>query len=138
MKVMRIFADAAGIARVEWRQVPMRDDASGRATSPEFPAQRFFFRDTPPAHARGKHCAPQRQLIVVVSGIGEIELDDGSRWRFGPGDMIFAENTSGAGHYTHALEGVRGFAHVTVPDDFDITAWPLVQGAQESERKERV
>lgn len=125
MKVMRIFADSEGVARVEWRQVPMIEDASGRPTSPRFPARDFFFRDTPAAHERGKHTAPQRQLIFVVSGVGEVELDDGSIHRFRPGDLVFAEDTSGRGHVTRNVEGVRGFVHVTVPADFDITQWPL-------------
>jgi quercetin dioxygenase-like cupin family protein len=83
-------------------------------------------RRTPPGYIHGKHRAPQRQIIVVTSGIGAIELDDGSTWRFGPGDVIFAENTSGEGHVTRALEGVRGFMHVTVPDSFDVSTWPLL------------
>jgi hypothetical protein len=125
MRVMRIFADDRGMARVEWRLVPLAPDASGRPTSPRFPAREVFFRATPKEHARGKHTAPQRQLIVVVGGIGEVVLDDGSRHRFGPGDMLFAEDTSGHGHETHVVEGIRGFVHVPVPDSFDVTAWPL-------------
>ena len=125
MNVLRIFSDADGIARVERREVPLQIDAQGRATSPAFPAGRFFFRETPPGHVHGRHRAPQRQLIFVASGAGEIELDDGSRWPFGPGDVIFAENTTGQGHVTRTLAGIRGFFHVSVPDDFAITDWPL-------------
>ena len=125
MKVMRIFSDAEGVARVEWREVPMHNDASGRPTSPRFPAAGFFFRDTPPEHVRGKHRAPQRQFIIVTTGIGEVELDDGSVHRFASGDIIFAENTTGKGHVTRNVEGVRGFVHLPVPESFDITDWPL-------------
>ena len=126
MKLMRIYSDALGAARVEWRSMPLQPDASGRATSAQFPVLSVFFRDTPPGYVHGKHRAPQRQLIVVVSGIGEIELGDGSRFRIEPGDVIFAENTSGEGHVTRALAGVRGFMHVTVPDTFDVRTWPLL------------
>ena len=126
MKVLRIFSDADGIARIEWREVPLQRDAQGRATSPAFSARQFFFRETPPGHVHGRHRAPQRQLIFVTRGVGEIELEDGSRSRFEPGDLIFAENTTGQGHVTRTLEGIRGFFHVTVPDDFAITDWPLV------------
>ena len=125
MNVLRIYSDPQGIARVERRLVPLARDAQGRATSPSFAANQFFFRETPPGHVHGRHRAPQRQLIFVTSGSGEIELDDGSRWRFGPGDLIFAENTTGQGHITRTLQGVRGFVHLAVPDDFAITDWPL-------------
>jgi hypothetical protein len=125
MIVTRIFAAADGSARIERRTVPMTPDRSGRATSVDLAALRLFFRDTPPAHVHEKHRAPQRQFIFVVSGIGEIEFGDGTRHRFGPGDLLFAEDTTGEGHVTRALEGTRGFAHVPVPDAFDITRWPL-------------
>ena len=125
MIVTRIFAGADGKARMERRAVPMKADASGRQTSADFPALRLFFRDTPPAHVHEKHRAPQRQFIVVVSGSGEIELDDGTRHRFVPGDLIFAEDTTGGGHVTRSLEGMRGFAHIPVGADFDMTTWPL-------------
>ena len=125
MIVTRIFAAPDGKACIERREVPMTPDASGRATSPDLPALRLFFRDTPPAHVNPKHRAPQRQFIFVTSGIGEIELADGTRHRFAPGDVLFAEDTTGDGHVTRTLEGTRGFAHVPVPHEFDITRWPL-------------
>jgi hypothetical protein len=122
---MRIYSDPGGVARVEWRRVPLEPDASGRATSPRFAATELFFRDTPADYPRGRHTAPQRQFIVVVSGVGEVELDDGSVHRFAAGDILFAEDTSGRGHVTRNVEGVRGFMHVGVPAEFDITQWPL-------------
>ena len=127
MNVLRIYSDPDGIARIERRTVPLERDAQGRATSAAFAARQFFFRETPPGHVHGRHRAPQRQLIFVVSGRGEIELDDGSRWQFGPGDLIFAENTVGLGHVTRTLEGIRGFVHLGVPDDFAISDWPLAE-----------
>jgi gentisate 1,2-dioxygenase len=129
MIVTRIFTVADGSARIERRVAPMTPDQSGRATSADLPVLRLFFRDTPPAHVHQKHRAPQRQFIFVVSGVGEIELGDGTRHRFRPGDVIFAEDTTGDGHVTRTLEGTRGFAHVPVPDGFDITRWPLAGAA---------
>jgi quercetin dioxygenase-like cupin family protein len=126
MIVTRIYAAPDGKARIERREVPMTPDASGRATSPAVAALRLFFRDTPPAHVHQKHRAPQRQFIFVTSGVGEIELSDGMRYRFMPGDVLFAEDTTGEGHVTRTIEGTRGFAHVPVPDEFDITCWPKI------------
>src|SRR6185436_15325617 len=125
MIVTRIFTFAEGRARIERRVVPMDPDQSGRATSADLLALRLFFRDTPPAHVHQMHRAPQRQFIFVVSGVGEIELGDGTRHCFAPGDVIFAEDTTGEGHITRTLEGTRGFAHVPVPAEFDISRWPL-------------
>ena len=88
MNVLRIYSDSQGTARVERRQVPLQSDAQGRATSTPFDARQFFFRETPPGHVHGRHRAPQRQLIFVTSGAGEIELDDGSRWRSFRGEAL--------------------------------------------------
>lgn len=131
MKVMRIFTDADGRARVEYREVPL-DANADRPKSPDLPALRLFFRETPAGHVHGKHRAPQRQFIFVTHGVGEIELDDGSTWRFKPGDVTFAEDTTGSGHITRTLEGPRGFMHIPVPDTFDITAWPLATPSSQS------
>jgi quercetin dioxygenase-like cupin family protein len=128
MKVMRIYSDADGVARVEWRAVPLVVEPGGRESSPDFPALRLFFRTAPEGHVNARHHAPQRQLIFVTSGVGQVELDDGTTWRFVPGDVLFAENTSGHGHVTRTLEGTRGFLYVAVPDTFDITRWPLAEG----------
>ena len=125
MIVTRIYAAPDGKACIERRAVSMTPDASGRATSPDLAALRLFFRDTPPAHVNGMHRAPQRQFIFVTSGVGEIELGDGTCHRFAPGDVLFAEDTTGDGHITRTLEGMRGFAHVPVAAAFDITRWPL-------------
>jgi len=124
MKVRRIFSDAQGRTRMEWREVPL--DASERPTSAPLPPSQAFFRETAPGHVHKRHNAPRRQMIIVISGIGEIELPDGKTWRFGPGDVTFAENTTGEGHITRTLEGVRTFCYLPMTEDFDITRWPLV------------
>ena len=123
MKVRRIFSDPDGRTRMEWREVPL--DASERPTSAPLPASQVFFRETLEGHTHKRHNAPRRQLVIVVSGLGEVELPDGETWRFGPGAVLFAENTTGDGHITRSLEGVRIFAYLPMPDEFDITRWPL-------------
>jgi hypothetical protein len=69
---------------------------------------------------------PRRQLIFLVSGILEIETSEGARYVCRPGDLIFAEDMAGKGHITRSLRDTRGFVHVAMPDDFDISAWPLI------------
>jgi hypothetical protein len=125
MRVRRIFSDAQGRTRMEWREVPL--DSSERPTSAPLPPTQAFFRETEKGHVHKRHNAPRRQLIIVISGIGEIELPNGETWRFGPGDVTFAENTTGEGHITRTLEGVRTFCYLPMSEEFDITQWPLVE-----------
>jgi len=42
--------------------------------------------------------APRRQFFIPVRGEIEIELGDGTKLRFGPGDILLAEDTAGQGH----------------------------------------
>jgi redox-sensitive bicupin YhaK (pirin superfamily) len=50
------------------------------------------------------HNAPRRQWLVLLHGTVEIEVTDGSRRIFGPGDLLRAEDTDGAGHITRPID----------------------------------
>jgi hypothetical protein len=125
MRVFRIFTTEAGESAVEIRQVPMTGAA--RPMSETFGCNAIFFRETPEGHVQNLHNAPRRQLIFLTSGILEIEASEGKRTVCLPGDLIFAEDMQGKGHITRSLRDVRGFVHVSMPDDFDLTAWPLAK-----------
>ena len=49
------------------------------------------------------HTAPRRQYVIHLSGQGEVELEDGSIHRFGPGDVTLAEDLTGKGHITRTV-----------------------------------
>lgn len=69
------------------------------------------------------HPAPRRQLVIVLSGGIEIELADGERRQFGPGQLFLADDTTGQGHITRTLGEARHTAQVGVPAWLDLTAW---------------
>ena len=93
--------------------------------SETFQGGTVFFRETPAGHVQDFHNAPRRQLIFLTSGILELETSEGARVVCRPGDLIFAEDMRGKGHITRSLRDTRGFVHVAMPDDFDVSAWPL-------------
>ena len=123
MRLVRIFTAPSGESAVEIRRVPMT--GTERPASPTFRCDSMFFRETPEGHVQDLHNAPRRQLIFLVSGILEIETSEGRRIVCRPGDLIFAEDRAGKGHITRSLRDVRGFVHVVVPEDFDVSGWPL-------------
>jgi quercetin dioxygenase-like cupin family protein len=123
MRVVRIFTQESGESAIEVRRIPMTDDA--RPASKTFQGGSIFFRETPQGHVQDYHNAPRRQLIFHTSGILELEASDGKRHVCRPGDLIFAEDVDGRGHITRSLRDVRGFVHVAMADDFDVSAWPL-------------
>ena len=129
MRVFRIYTKPSGESAVELREVPM---SGARPMSETFRGGALFFRETPEGHVQDFHNAPRRQLIFLTSGILEIETSEGARYVCQPGDLIFAEDTAGKGHITRSLRGTRGFVHVAMPDDFDISDWPLVENRGQS------
>jgi hypothetical protein len=49
------------------------------------------------------HPAPRRQWVVMLRGAIEVEVSDGTRRRFGPGDLVLVTDTTGTGHVTVAV-----------------------------------
>ena len=123
MRIFRIYTKPSGESAVEQREVPM---TGARPVSETWRPGAIFFRETPEGHVQDFHNAPRRQLIFLTSGILEVETSEGARVVFRPGDLIFAEDTAGKGHITRSLRDTRGFVHVAMPDDFDVSSWPLI------------
>lgn len=124
MRLVRIFTRPNGDSAIELREVPM--SGGERPVSPTFQAGAMFFRESAEGHVQSYHNAPRRQLIFLTSGILELESSEGKRYVCRPGDLIFAEDTAGKGHITRSLRDTRGFVHVAVPADFDVTGWRLI------------
>ena len=80
------------------------DDAGeiGRLSAP-VAATSVVFRENDPDYDYDWHCAPQRQLIVLLDGEIEVEVTSGETRRFAGGDVILVEDTSGTGHRTRSL-----------------------------------
>ena len=125
MRLFRIYSRPDGESAVELREVPM--SGGERPMSKTFQGGAMFFRETPAGHVQSYHNAPRRQLIFLTSGILELETSKGERYVCRPGDLIFAEDTTGKGHITRSLRDTRGFVHVAMPEDFDVSDWPLVR-----------
>jgi len=123
MRVFRIFTKPSGESAIEVREVPLT--AEERPVSETFRCGPVFFRETREGHVQDLHNAPRRQLIFLTSGILELETSDGARVVCRPGDLIFAEDLQGKGHITRSLRDTRGFVHLAMPDDFDVSGWPL-------------
>ena len=49
------------------------------------------------------HPAPRRQWVVMLRGAIEVQVSDGARRRFEPGDLVYVADTTGAGHVTSAV-----------------------------------
>ena len=73
-----------------------------------------LFRRAPADHLNDFHPAPKRQYVITLSGEVEIETGDGMVKRFGPGDIMLADDTSGRGHITRVI-GNKPRTYVMIP-----------------------
>jgi hypothetical protein len=74
----------------------------------------LVFRGFPADYFSDWHTAPRRQYIFILSGLMEIGIGDGTTRRFGPGDVVLADDLTGKGHTTRSLGMPRISATVAV------------------------
>ncbi|MGE5218596.1 MAG: hypothetical protein ACM3SP_16500 [Chloroflexota bacterium] len=104
MKIVRIFTGVDNESHFE--DIDIELDFKGKvATSALQPALGIVFRRSPATHLSDFHPVPKRQYVITLSGQVEIETGDGTVRRFGPGDVMLAEDTTGRGHITRVVGG---------------------------------
>ena len=80
------------------------------------PASKYLFYSFEPGWIGDLHPAPARQFLALLSGTVEVETTDGTVRRFGPGDLVLLEDTSGRGHRTRNIgDGYLTFFVVPAP-----------------------
>jgi hypothetical protein len=105
MHVTRIFTGPDGESHFEDLEIPLRDLGPIGAMSERIEATGLVLRETGPDYDLDWHNAPRRQFVVMLSGGRvEIEVGDGTKRRLGPGDILLAEDTSGRGHISRAVD----------------------------------
>ena len=66
-------------------------------------AESVFFTRSRPGNLSARHTAPRRQYVIGIAGVTQITLRDGTCRRFGPGDVLLAEDVTGSGHHTKVV-----------------------------------
>ena len=105
MKITRLYTGEDGKSHFEDIEIPLEDQGDIGLLSRLLPASGIIFRETPGDYHYQWHNAPQRQYIVMLEGSVEIEIGDGSKRLFHSGDILLAEDTTGQGHFSRAVEG---------------------------------
>jgi hypothetical protein len=108
MKYTRVYADAEGESHFEDIEVTMEDAIFAPPAPPlrlsEFIAtSRFSFMSASPGWFGDWHPAPKRQFTLYLQGEIEGETSDGEIRRFGPGDAVLLEDTTGKGHRSRVV-----------------------------------
>jgi hypothetical protein len=128
VKIVRIYTGDDNRSHFEDLEIPQADvPFPGRlgATdkrSDQIPVEGMVIRDAQQADEHDFHPAPRRQFVVTLYGIGEIECGDGTKRRFGTGDIMLADDTTGQGHISRTIEARRNLMIPLAPS-VDISAW---------------
>jgi hypothetical protein len=99
---VRLYTGPDGLSHFEELPLPF-DAPTGRGTTPPQASPGAFFNRSPAGQDSGWHTAPRRQYVVGISGVTELTLRDGTARRFGPGDVLLAEDVTGSGHHTKVV-----------------------------------
>ena len=93
IRLPELFTDADGRAR--WREyaIPLNHGTAISRLSLLSPASGMQWRQSPVGFSSDFHCTTEAQWLIVLRGIMEIGLRDGSWRRFGPGQCFYSNDT---------------------------------------------
>jgi hypothetical protein len=104
MKVVRIYTGEDGESHFEDVEVPLRDLGAIGSISELEEATGIVFRETDGDYELGFHNAPSRQYVINLDAAIELETGDGTKRVLEAGDVLLAEDTTGRGHISRAVE----------------------------------
>jgi hypothetical protein len=105
MRVTRLYTGSDQQSHFEDINIELGDQGAIGFLSARHPASSIIFRYTAGDYDYDWHNAPQRQYIVILEGGLDVEIGDGTRRQFGPGDIVLAEDVDGQGHISRAVNG---------------------------------
>ena len=105
MKITRIYTGEDGESHFEDLDVSMHEvPAVQDRRSERIKATSVIFRETPADYDLDFHNAPERQYVIMLEGGVEITVGDGSKRVLKSGDILLAEDTTGRGHISRAVD----------------------------------
>lgn len=105
MRVTRLYTGADQQSHFEDFDIALDDKGLIGHLSARHPVKSLIFRHTDSDYDYTWHNAPERQYIVILEGGLDVEIGDGTRRVFGAGDILLAEDVTGQGHISRAVNG---------------------------------
>ncbi len=103
MKISRIFTGSDGESHFEDIDIPLESTGGVDRRSELMKATGITFGELDSDYKNDWHNAPRRQFVITLEGEVEIVIGDGTKRQFGPGDILLAEDTTGRGHISRAV-----------------------------------
>ncbi len=105
MKILRVYSGDDGESHFEDLEVPLVDRGGGIGWISKLEsATGIVFRETDGNYDFDFHNAPRRQYVINLDAPVEIEVGDGTVRRLEPGSVLLAEDTTGRGHISRAVD----------------------------------
>ncbi|GAA5522686.1 hypothetical protein LQ318_13095 [Aliifodinibius salicampi] len=104
MKITRLYTGEDGESQFEDIEIALEDAGDIGVLSELEEATGIIFRETGPKYDYDWHNAPRRQYIIMLEGAVDVEIGDGTVRRFSTGDVLLAEDTTGRGHISRAVD----------------------------------
>jgi len=114
MAFVRIYTGADGKSRFEDIKIPFQPTDPAAPGFVDLNVEGVAFRRQPVGLVQDWHTAPRRQYVISLTGMAELEAGNGEVRRFGPADVLLAEDLTGGGHVTRVV-GTEPRISVTIP-----------------------
>ncbi len=114
MAIIRIYTGSDQQSHFEEIQPELEPQGDRSETAELIPGSGILVRRFEVGRSNPWHHAPGRYAVVTLSGAVDIETGDGTVRRFGPGDILIAEDLTGQGHSTREV-GSEARVSVFVP-----------------------
>ena len=105
MKITRLYTNSNGDSLFEVYDLPLYDRGEIGRLSERMSTSAVLFRETGGDYNYDFHNAPERQFIIMLDGVTEIETSLGERRQFSAGDILLVEDTTGKGHRSRSVDG---------------------------------
>ena len=110
--LVRVYTGNDGKSHLEELGMPS-EDVLRVATKP---GEDLVFRRSAENSFSDWHQPTRRQYLIVLEGQMEVICGDGSSRQFKAGDVLLAEDMTGQGHQTRAIDGSYRSVSMGIPD----------------------
>jgi hypothetical protein len=105
MQYVRVYTGDDGRSHFEDCEIELEDMGGMGQISTLWRGKGVIFREVDGDYALDFHTAPRRQFVINLTGSVDIEVGDGTVRRLGPGEILLADDTTGEGHISRAVDG---------------------------------
>ena len=120
MNVVRVYAGHDGESHFEDVDIVVASPGGIGKLSKLIRGAGVMFREVDGDYDLDFHTAPRRQFVVNLRGAVDITVGSGESRRLDSGDILLAEDTTGRGHKSRAVDG-QPRTCLFLPIDDDVT-----------------